>query len=153
MLWFLTIEIDVPHDVPQINVTKQTEARMTADVYTTLYIYACCHSFQGRALWIEADMNPLVVSLLLLPFLSWTHCGRFYSLCDKKPKDQSFYNLQTVDLDGSNRTLHHFAGNVTLVVNLATFWGNLKFNTYNEGNLLLDRYHFGKPFVISLYMA
>lgn len=68
-------------------------------------------------------MSPLVVSLLLLPFLSSTHCGRFYSLCDKKPKDQSFYNLQTVDLDGSNRTLHHFAGNVTLVVNLATFWG------------------------------
>lgn len=66
-------------------------------------------------------MSPLVVSLLLLPFLSSTHCGRFYSLCDKKPKDQSFYNLQTVDLDGSNRTLHHFAGNVTLVVNLATF--------------------------------
>lgn len=106
-----------------------------------------------RCMYREADMDPLFVSLLLLPFLSSTQCGRFYSVCDRNPKDQSFYNLNTVDLDGSNRTLQHFAGNVTLVVNLATFWGNLKFNTYNEGNLLLDRYHFGKPFVISLYMA
>lgn len=32
MLWFLTI----PHDVPQINVIKPTEARMTADVYTNI---------------------------------------------------------------------------------------------------------------------
>lgn len=32
----LFIETDVPHDVPQINVTKQTEARMTADVYTNI---------------------------------------------------------------------------------------------------------------------
>lgn len=122
-------------------------------LYNVIYLRLLPQLPRPCVVQIEADMNPLVVSLLLLPFLSSTHCGRFYSLCDRKPKDQSFYNLQTVDLDGSNRTLHHFAGNVTLVVNLATFWGNLKFNTYNEGNLLLDRYHFGKPFVISLYMA
>lgn len=98
-------------------------------------------------------MNPLFLPLFFLPFLSLAQSAKFYAVCDRVPNDKSFYSLETTDLDGKNRTLQDFAGNITLVVNLATFWGNLKFNTYNEGNLLLDRYQFGKSFVISLYMA
>lgn len=58
-----------------------------------------------------------------------------------------------MDLDGSNWMLYYFVGNVILVVNLVIFWGNLKFNIYNEGNLFLDWYYFGKLFVIFFYMV
>lgn len=75
----------------------------------------------GDMAWTTFGMNHVVVSLITVSFLSPVNCAKLYSVCDRLPNDRSFYDLETADLDGNNRTLQEFSGNVTLVVNLATF--------------------------------
>jgi hypothetical protein len=61
----------------------------------------------------------------------------------------TLYDLTAVALDGSRVSLASLRGNVSLVINVATFWGETRGNY--EGLVQLQEHYRGQPFKILLF--
>jgi len=63
-----------------------------------------------------------------------------FSECDRsKTGSDKFYEFKYNDLQGQEVSLRNYTNHVTLIVNVASFWGLTKQN-YEELNALLDEY-------------
>ena len=61
----------------------------------------------------------------------------------------SFYDLTAIDVDGKNVSLSPYKGTVSMVVNVATYWGTTKANY--ECMQSLQKEYLGKPVNILLF--
>jgi len=89
---------------------------------------------------MEVRKLSTLVAFFMTLFVDKNSADLVFSECDRsKTGSDKFYEFKYNDLKGEEVSLKNYTNHVTLIVNVASFWGLTKQN-YEELNALLDEY-------------